>query len=215
MDCIRDLAVGIDQLGNQVDLLVEFISAKLGYTTPKLVELVLEFDRSTEDAVIFHFNCSTYPSCMQGTRPEDYRVKITTQKGSHCNYQTPWKGYFKNIATHLLWSLEPSDHVLHSGTYGYMELSTCPVFLALAQTHKNLKEHFNQALLDVQLAGNKASIAPDHNLNMDGEAKLQGQCQEDTDYALMDEHHKQHEEECTMVDPVPPYKSPFSGRLYC
>ena len=53
-------------------------------------------------------------------------------------------------------------------------------------------------------------IAPDHdehNLNADGEAKTRGQCQEEADYALMDEIQDQQEEKVrTEEDPVPPYE---------
>lgn len=53
------------------------------------------------------------------------------------------------------------------------------------------------------------SIAPNHdkhNLNVDSEAKTQGQCWEEADYAFMDGVLEQPEEDIQTEDPIPPYE---------
>ena len=47
--------------------------------------------------------------------------------------QGPQKGYFNDKATRSLLSLDPSDCILHSGTYGEKELSTHPIAFSTLQ----------------------------------------------------------------------------------
>src|SRR6266849_588932 len=149
------------------------------------------------------FNISTPLSKISSTMSqyslEHYRVIVTVDPTASSPApidQGSQKGYFDDEATRSLLSLDSSDRILHSGTYGEKELSTHPIafatlraprfdqrllpftprnhaftssaidmheqngqFPALVQTRKNLEEHLNRALLDAQIAGNKASIS--------------------------------------------------------